>query len=73
MIHGARAALPNETIVPRPGRITIELLPPIGGGGETPEALRDAARAQILSRLGEPDLAPSTISASRVAETADEG
>jgi hypothetical protein len=57
--------------VPRPGRITIELLPPIGGGGETPEALRDAARAQILSRLGEPDLAPKTGATSRLPETAE--
>ncbi|MGI9246163.1 MAG: lysophospholipid acyltransferase family protein, partial [Steroidobacteraceae bacterium] len=57
VIHGARRALPNGTIVPRPGRIDIELLPPLGGHGETPEALRDATRALIVARLAEPDLA----------------
>jgi 1-acyl-sn-glycerol-3-phosphate acyltransferase len=60
VIHGARRALPTDTYVPRPGRIVIEVLPAIGGRGETPEQLRDAARAMIVDRLGEPDLAPRT-------------
>ena len=57
IIHGARIAMPGDTIVPRPGRLLVELLTPIGGHGETPEALRDAARSMILARLDEPDLA----------------
>ena len=57
IIHGARRALPGGTKVPRPGRIVVELLPPLGGHGESPEALRDAARSFILARLDEPDLA----------------
>jgi hypothetical protein len=36
----------------------VELLEPIGGNGESPEALRDMARRMILARLDEPDLAP---------------
>jgi len=57
VIHGARSALPGDTMVPRPGRVLVELLRPIGGHGETPEALRDTARSMILARLDEPDLA----------------
>jgi 1-acyl-sn-glycerol-3-phosphate acyltransferase len=63
IIRGARASLPNGHVVPRPGLISVELLPALGGGGETPEALRDAARAAILAKLDEPDL-------TRVAESA---
>ncbi|HET9694510.1 MAG TPA: lysophospholipid acyltransferase family protein [Steroidobacteraceae bacterium] len=57
VIHGARRALPGETRVPRPGRLHVEVLPPIGGRDETPEHLRDTARGLVLERLGEPDLA----------------
>jgi 1-acyl-sn-glycerol-3-phosphate acyltransferase len=56
VIHGARRALPTNALVPRPGRIDIEVLPSIGGHGEAPEELRDTSRALILARLGEPDL-----------------
>jgi 1-acyl-sn-glycerol-3-phosphate acyltransferase len=57
VIHGARRALPGDSKVPRPGRILVELLQPIGGHGETPEALREESRRMILARLDEPDLA----------------
>lgn len=57
VIHGARRALPGETRVPRPGRLYVEVLPPIGGRDQTPEHLRDIARGLVLERLGEPDLA----------------
>lgn len=60
VIHGARRALPGEAKVPRPGRLHVELLEPIGGNGESPEALRDMARRMILARLDEPDLAHPT-------------
>ena len=56
VIRGARRALPSGTHVPRPGRIHVELLPPVGGRSQTPQQLRDAARALILAPLGEPDL-----------------
>lgn len=56
VIHGARRALPSGSLVPRPGRIHVEVLTPIGGSGEASEAMRDASRARILARLGEPDL-----------------
>ena len=57
VIRGARRSLPNGSFVPRPGPIEIEVLAPIGGHGEPPEQLRDEARALILTRLDEPDLA----------------
>ena len=57
VIHGARRALPNGTLVPRPGTIHIEILPPLGDSTREPEALRDAARGAIIAALGEPDLA----------------
>ena len=57
VIHGARRALPNGALVPRPGTIRIEILPALAGAGREPEALRDAARGAIVTALGEPDLA----------------
>jgi 1-acyl-sn-glycerol-3-phosphate acyltransferase len=62
VIHGARRALPNRALIVRPGRVRVEILAPI----EVPatphatEELRRASRAAILSRLDEPDLAPSS-------------
>jgi len=67
VIHGARRALPGEAKVPRPGRLHVEVLQPIGGHGESPEALRDASRAMILARLDEPDLGPVPARAAEVA------
>ncbi|HXW09557.1 MAG TPA: lysophospholipid acyltransferase family protein, partial [Steroidobacteraceae bacterium] len=55
VIHGARRALPSDTYVPRPGRLHVEVLRPVGGRGEPPEQLRDEARSAILLRLGEPE------------------
>jgi 1-acyl-sn-glycerol-3-phosphate acyltransferase len=57
VIHGARRALPNGALVPRPGVVHIEILPPIADAGAEPDALRDSARAAIVAALGEPDLA----------------
>ena len=56
VIHGARRALPSGSLVPRPGRLLVEVLPPVGVGGATPEQLRDASRAAIVGRLDELDL-----------------
>jgi 1-acyl-sn-glycerol-3-phosphate acyltransferase len=57
VIHGTRRSMPNGAIVPMPGTIRIEILPSINGEGREPDELRDAARAAMLARLGEPDLA----------------
>jgi len=60
VIHGARRALPNGAIIVRPGRVRIEILEPIAAPGspDAADALRSAARREILARLDEPDLAP---------------
>jgi 1-acyl-sn-glycerol-3-phosphate acyltransferase len=60
VIHGARRAFPNRALIVRPGRVRVEILQPIAVMS-TPQAadeLRHLARAAILSRLDEPDLAP---------------
>jgi 1-acyl-sn-glycerol-3-phosphate acyltransferase len=60
VIHGARRALPNRAVIVRPGRVRVEILPPIAVA-PTPQAadeLRRATRTAILSQLDEPDLAP---------------
>lgn len=59
-IHGARRALPNRALVVRPGRVRVEILEPIDAPAspQAADALRRAARAAILSRLDETDLAP---------------
>jgi hypothetical protein len=60
VIHGARRALPNRALIVRPGRIRVEILEPVAvpASGHATEELRRVARAAILSRLEEPDLAP---------------
>jgi 1-acyl-sn-glycerol-3-phosphate acyltransferase len=62
VIQGARRALPNRALIVRPGRVRAEILPPIesSSGPHAAEELRRSARAAILSRLDEPDLAPGT-------------
>lgn len=63
VIRGARRNLRANTIWPRPGRIEVEVLsvlpmpPPDSDPTRRVAVLRDAARAQILNALGEPDLA----------------
>ena len=59
-IRGTRHILPSGRYLPRFGRIDIEILPalPISGTDATSvSAVRDQARARIVSVLGEPDLA----------------
>ncbi len=61
VICGTRAALPPGCILPRRAAITIELLPAISASSEETDhaaaELRERARAAILGRLPEPDLA----------------
>ncbi|HEX5340137.1 MAG TPA: lysophospholipid acyltransferase family protein [Gammaproteobacteria bacterium] len=58
VIRGTRGILPADTLRPRAGRISIEILQPLfpqGKRGEDARALRDAARACLLDLCGEPD------------------
>lgn len=58
VIRGTREILPADTLRPRAGRISVEILPPLmpqGARGEDARALRDNARARVLARCGEPD------------------
>jgi 1-acyl-sn-glycerol-3-phosphate acyltransferase len=57
-IRGARRAMPSHAIIPRPGRIEIEILEPlpVTGTGVTADSLRDEARRRMLARLDYPDL-----------------
>lgn len=60
VIHGTRRCLAPHSVLPWPGRINVEALEPIGpliGQPDAATALRDAARAALLSRLDIPDLA----------------
>ncbi len=67
VVRGTRAALPPSGGLPRPGRIEVEILPPIHARPEAGEAssaaLRDSARQAILLALAEPDLTCSGDSA----------
>jgi 1-acyl-sn-glycerol-3-phosphate acyltransferase len=62
-IVGTRGVLPCGSILPRPGRIEVRLLPPVSQPSErcsaSINAVRDQARARILTALGEPDLSDS--------------
>lgn len=67
VVRGTRSALPPSGGLPRPGRIEVDLLPPIHPQPEADDAssaaLRDRARQAILLALGEPDLTCSGDSA----------
>jgi len=57
-IRGARHVLRGDSIVLRPGRIVVQVLPSVHGGPQhEAHILRDQSRARILLALGEPDLA----------------
>jgi 1-acyl-sn-glycerol-3-phosphate acyltransferase len=60
VVRGTRNALSPKGGLPRPGRIEIQILPPISVPGKLPDeaaiALRDGAREAILRELQEPDL-----------------
>mgnify|MGYP001589760637 CR=1 FL=1 len=60
-IRGARSVLRDGTWFARRGAIVVTVAPPLlpqGSDWNAAVALRDAARAEILRRCGEPDLAP---------------
>lgn len=70
-VRGTRAVLPPKAALPRPGRITVEILPSITATSESPVdaavELRDRARAIILDEMGEPDLHSTETHSPRVA------
>jgi 1-acyl-sn-glycerol-3-phosphate acyltransferase len=60
-IRGTRAILPGGSILPRPGRVDVQILPAVGPFSsahptEAMATLRTQARARIVAALGEPDL-----------------
>ena len=62
-LRGTRAVLRGDQWFPQKGRICLEIGPPIepgatGFGGAL--ELREAARAEVRARCGEPDLGPET-------------
>lgn len=68
VIRGTRGILPCGRLLTRPGRIEVEVLPPVCPLPDADSALelRDRARARLLAVLGEPDLADTDgVSASR--------
>ncbi|MBV9346039.1 MAG: 1-acyl-sn-glycerol-3-phosphate acyltransferase [Gammaproteobacteria bacterium] len=60
VLTGTRRALAPSGALPRPGRLTLRILPalapPLESEPHGVTTLRDAARAAILAALGEPDL-----------------
>jgi 1-acyl-sn-glycerol-3-phosphate acyltransferase len=61
-IFGARQVLPCDAWLPRRGPIEVQILvplaaPPASAERQAAMALKETARAAILARLGEPDLA----------------
>ncbi|ROH89142.1 1-acyl-sn-glycerol-3-phosphate acyltransferase [Stagnimonas aquatica] len=58
VIRGTRRVLPEGARLPRRSQIEIEILPPLHPEDSSRDAahrLRDAVRARILARCGEPD------------------
>jgi 1-acyl-sn-glycerol-3-phosphate acyltransferase len=59
VITGARAKLPAQSWLPRPGPLAVEYCPRLASEDFPDErALMRAVRQSIIGRLGEPDLAP---------------
>jgi acyl carrier protein len=59
-VTGTRHILPSEVWLPRRGAVTVyidESIPPPGADWSAAVRMRDNARARILQRVGEPDLA----------------
>lgn len=58
-LRGTRFILPSGRLLPRLGRIEVEILPPLPIGSSDAAsvlAVREQARARIVNVLGEPDL-----------------
>lgn len=62
VITGARAKLPSDCWLPRPGPLTVEFCDRLAAADfRDPAALTQATRSTILDRLGEPDLDDGTV------------
>ena len=63
VIRGARRSMPSGAIVPRAGRIDVDVLEPTlpSDSRHAAEELRREARRRILARLDEPDLEPHAV------------
>lgn len=60
-LRGTRHILPSGRFLPRPGRVDVHVLPPLGPLRDLEPTvaimtMRDQARLRILAALGEPDL-----------------
>jgi 1-acyl-sn-glycerol-3-phosphate acyltransferase len=70
-VKGTRVTLSPNGGLPRPGRIIVDILPPVTVAADQSDAvameLRDRAREVILRELGEPDLVEPTPRASAAA------
>jgi 1-acyl-sn-glycerol-3-phosphate acyltransferase len=70
-VKGTRVTLSPNGGLPRPGRIVVEILPPVTVPADQSDGLamelRDRAREAILRELGEPDLVEPTPQASAAA------
>jgi 1-acyl-sn-glycerol-3-phosphate acyltransferase len=70
-VKGTRVTLSPNGGLPRPGRIIVEILPPVTVPADQSDGLamelRDRAREAILRELGEPDLVEPTPQASAAA------
>jgi 1-acyl-sn-glycerol-3-phosphate acyltransferase len=58
-LRGTRQILRDETILPKPGRVTVTITPPLEPAGSDWQEilrLRDAARTAIGQHCGEPTL-----------------
>jgi 1-acyl-sn-glycerol-3-phosphate acyltransferase len=75
VIHGARKALPSNTIVPIPGPVAVDMLAPlmIADCGGSAESLRDAVRARMVALLDEPDLATAQTERAQRNPSGDQG
>jgi 1-acyl-sn-glycerol-3-phosphate acyltransferase len=58
VVRGTRRSMPSGRVVPRAGRIDVEILEPLVPAQQrhAAETLRDQARREIAARLDEPDL-----------------
>jgi len=73
VIRGTRRSMPSGTIVPRAGRLDVDILEPLLPGPErdAAETLRREARRRMLACLGEPDLETSVSAVPEASGAAD--
>lgn len=72
VIRGTRRSMPSGRIVPRAGRIEVEVIEPVvpPGSRDAAQTLHDEARRRMVARLDEPDLDPAAPAPAPHASTA---